>query len=430
MSHHVRVGLIGCGNIGASFAGLLAERRADVRGTTGIDLELTRIAVKNLGKPRPGIDPALLTDDTDSVVLADDIDVIVELIGGIDPVKDLLLEALKSGKPVVTANKELIAAHGEELSNAAAEAGVDLFFETAVVAGVPVLRSLRESLIGESISKITGIINGTSNFMLTRMADEGLDYDAVLQRAQELGLAEPDPTADVSGADVASKLAILASLAFKRLVRADDIEREGITEVKAEDFDIAARFGYTIKLLAVAEVFRDAETGQSEIGAQVFPALVGLTHPLAAVRDSFNAVSLSCDAAGELLFHGPGAGQLPSSSAVLGDLIAAADHLRRDTHRRVPFGQRAVLRDPDRLVHSFYLRLRIVDVPGTLSEVSGVLGAHGVSIRTITQQGRGDDASVVFITHPASEGSLRAAIAEFSALSSVHGDVSLMRIVE
>jgi homoserine dehydrogenase len=429
MYHCVNVGMLGCGNVGAAFAEFLLTRAPKIQEINGIDLRLTRIAVRDTAKKRSGILAPLITDNVKAVTDADDIDVVVEVMGGIEPARAHALAALRAGKPVVTANKELIAKHGPELYTAADSAGVDLFFETAAVASVPILRVLRESFLGEDITSILSIVNGTSNYMLTRMSEEGLAYAEALSQAQDEGYAEPDPTNDVSGADSASKLAILASLAFKRAIAVDDVEREGIDRLEREDFEISARFGYAIKSIAKADVF-ETGNGEREIGVQVFPALVDKNHPLASVRNTYNAVFLRGSAAGDQMFYGHGAGRLPSASALLGDLVSAADHLRRGTHRAVPLGSPAVLRPTERLAHPHYLKLEVTDAPGVLSEVSGVLGRHGVSIRSITQEDHASKARVVFITHRAEEGAMRKAVGELRGLESVLGIGTMLRIVE
>ncbi|MFF1376156.1 homoserine dehydrogenase [Streptomyces sp. NPDC058308] len=421
----IRVGLLGCGTVGADFARLLVDRRAAVEDVTGISLELVRIAVRDPRKPRPeALDAELFTGDAYDVVKADDVDLVVELIGGTSAAGELVTTALEAGKPVVTANKELIAKAGPDLFAAADRAGVDLFFEAAAVAAVPILRPLRESLLAEDVTRVVGIVNGTSNFMLTRMTADGLGFDEALAKAQELGYAEPDASADVDGADAASKLAILASLAFNRAVVADDVGREGIVGLDREDFELAARFGYDIKLLAVAERFPDGHA----IGAQVFPALIGRDHPLASVRDSFNAVFLTTSAAGELMFYGHGAGPRPSASAILGDVTGAADQLLRGTHRRIPVGSPARLRPARDLVHSYYVRADVEEAPGVLSEVTGVFARHGVSIRTVDQDGSESRARIVFLTFPAPEHALDDALEELRGLSRVRGVGRVLRI--
>lgn len=425
MTHRVRIGLLGCGTVGADFAGLLVERRAAIESVTGLSLDLARIAVRDPRKPRPpALDAELFTADAHDVVKADDVDLVVELIGGTSAAGELVLAALDAGKPVVTANKELIASAGPELFAAADRAGVDLFFEAAAVAAVPILRPMRESLLAEDVTRVVGIVNGTTNYVLTRMTADGLGFDEALAQAQELGYAEPDASADIEGADAASKVAILASLAFNRSVVADDVSREGIVGLDREDFELADRFGFDIKLLAVAERFGDG----GAVGAQVFPALIARDHPLASVRDSFNAVFLTTSAAGELMFYGHGAGPRPSASAILGDVTGAADQLVRGTHRRVPVGPPAVMRPTRDLVHSYYVRADVDEAPGVLSEVTGVFARHGVSIRTVDQHGSESRARIVFITFPAPEHALHGALDELRGLGRVRGVGRVLRI--
>lgn len=424
MGFTVRVGLLGCGTVGEAFAELLGERRAAIEEVTGVCLDLVRIAVRNPDKPRSSrLDKALFTGDAYDVVKADDIDVVVELIGGTTPVGELLRIALSAGKPVVSGNKELIASDGPGLFAAAEQAGVDIFFEAAAVAAVPILRPMRESLIGEEVTRVVGIVNGTTNYMLTRMTADRVGFAEALAGAQALGYAEPDATADVEGMDAASKLAILASLAFNQSVLAADVAHEGITRLEPDDFELAARFGFEIKLLAYAE--REAS---GPIAAAVFPALVDKGHPLASVRDSFNAVFVDSTAAGELMFYGHGAGPRPTASAVLGDLVMAADHLRRGTHRRIPVGTRAAFVPVESLRHSYYLRVDVAEAPGVLSEVTGVFAGHHVSIKAVEQLGSEREARVVFLTFPATGHAIQAAIAELRDLASVREVGQVLRI--
>ncbi|GAA4560678.1 homoserine dehydrogenase [Streptomyces collinus] len=426
---NIRIGLLGCGTVGEEFAGLLLERRSAIEDVAGISLELVRVAVRDPGKPRSvALDPAVFTTNAYDVVKAEDVDLVVELIGGTSPAGELVTAALNAGKPVVTANKELVASAGPDLFAAADRAGVDLFFEAAAVAAVPLLRPVRESLLAEDVTRVAGIVNGTTNYMLTRMTADGLGFEEALAKAQELGYAEPDASADVEGADAASKIAILASLAFNRSVVADDVSREGITGLLAEDFELAARFGFDIKLLAVAERFTGPPDARGTIGAQVFPALISRDHPLASVRESFNAVFVTTSAAGELMFYGHGAGPRPSASAILGDVVGAAEHLARGTHRRVPVGRPAALRPTRDLVHSYYIRADVDEAPGVLSEVTGVFGRHGVSIRTVDQHGSESQARIVFLTFPAPEHALHDALEELHDLDHVRAVGRVLRI--
>ncbi|MGH9149566.1 MAG: homoserine dehydrogenase, partial [Acidimicrobiales bacterium] len=315
----VTVGILGCGHVGSALVQLLTEQGDAITERAGLRIELAKVAVRDLAKARSvDVAPGVLTGDALAVVRDPGIEVVVEVIGGVDPAGKLILDALSAGKPVVTANKELVATHGAELFDAARDAGVDLLFEAAVGGGIPVIRPLRESLAGERISRVMGIVNGTTNYILTRMGEAGTAYSEALAEAQRLGYAESDPSADVEGYDAAAKAAILASVAFGARVVAADVHREGITAVTASDIAFAARRGYVIKLLAVAEQAGGA------VAVRVHPALVPVTHPLAAVRDAFNAVFIEGEAVGELMLYGRGAGGRPTASAVLGDLIDAA----------------------------------------------------------------------------------------------------------
>src|ERR1700682_6193188 len=320
----VRVGLLGCGNVGGALVQLLVEGADTIESRTGLRLQLAAVAVRSMARERPVAVPAgVLTHDAEAVVSDPSVDVIVEVIGGIEPARGLILEALKAGKPVITANKELIANVGAELFEAASTAGVDLLFEAAVGGGIPPIRPLRESLAGERIRRVIGIVNGTTNYILTKMSEEGSAYQDALTEAQGLGYAERDPTADVEGYDAAAKAAILASVAFGVRVVAGDVYREGISSITSDDIAFARRLGYVIKLLAVIE-----RTDDERIDVRVPPAMVPVTHPLASVRDSFNAVFIEGDAVGELMLLGRGAGGMPTASAVLGDLLDAAHNLR------------------------------------------------------------------------------------------------------
>ena len=311
----VRVGILGCGNVGAALVRALAEDGDLIARRAGVRLEVTRVAVRDTARTRPvELAPGVLIDDAAALVADPEVDVVVEVIGGVEPTRGLVLTALAAGKPVITANKELLARHGAELFAAAAEAGVDLLFEAAVAGGIPLMRPLRESLAGERITRVMGIVNGTTNYVLTRMTEEGSDFAAAVAEAQALGYAEQDPTADVEGFDAAAKAAIIASIAFGARVTADDVHREGITGITAADIAAAADLGYVVKLLAVAEARDDA------VGVRVHPAMVPLDHPLASVRGSFNAVFIEGRTVGQLMFLGRGAGGGPTASAVLGDL--------------------------------------------------------------------------------------------------------------
>lgn len=379
------------------------------------------------------IDPSLMTTDAESVVSDPSVDVIVEVIGGIEPARSLILSALKNGKPVVTANKELLANHGAELYGASESAGVDLLFEAAAAGAIPIVRPLRESLLGEDVRRVMGIVNGTTNYILTRMSEEGTSYGDALSEAQHLGYAERDPTADVEGYDAGAKAAIMATIAFGANVVAGDVYHEGISAITQGDIEFAAQFNYTIKLLAIAEVFEPSEDGsggtEREIGVRVYPAMVPNEHPLASVRGSFNAVFVEGEAAGELMFYGRGAGGLPTASAVLGDLVDAATNLRRGTFRPVPFGPRAKIRSIDGLESAYYVGVTVTDNPGVLSLVAGVFGQHDVSIRAMQQQGSGDEARLAFITHVANERNMQATLTGLRQLGEVSDIHSVLRVI-
>jgi homoserine dehydrogenase len=421
----VRVGLLGCGNVGAALVGVLRARGASIEARTGIDLQLTRIAVRNLGKQRDVDVPAeLLTTDPAAVVAADDVDVVVELIGGIEPARTLVLDALKAGKPVVTGNKELLANVGSELFAAAEVAGVDLLFEAAVAGGIPLIRPLRQSLVGERVRRIMGIVNGTTNFVLTKMSEEGAEYADALGEAQRLGYAERDPTADVEGFDAGAKAAIIATIAFGAGVVAGDVYHEGISGITADDIAFAHRLGYEVKLLAVAE-----QDDDGRIAVRVHPTMLPKAHPLATVRESFNAVFVEGDAVGQLMFYGRGAGGEPTASAVLGDLIDAAGNLHRGASGGLGTLPRAEIKPVDEARSEYYLNLEVLDLPGVLHAVSGVFAEHRVSIRSMEQEGLGDEARLVFITHEATEAAIQSTLRDLRELDVVDRVTSMIRVL-
>ena len=420
----VRVGILGYGTVGAALVQLLAERSESVAARTGISLCVTRAAVRDLTKKRSGLDRRRFTTDPASVVAASDVDLVVETIGGIEPARTLILEALRLGKPVITANKELIATHGAELFAAADRAGVDLLFEAAVAGGIPIIRPLRESLVGEPISRVLGIVNGTTNYMLTRMAESGADYSAALAEAQQLGFAEADPTADVGGHDAASKAAILASIAFGMKVTGKQVTREGIEGITPADVAFAARLHHVIKLLAVAEEV------DGRISVRVHPAMLPVTHPLASVRGAFNAVVVEGRSVGRLMFYGPGAGGSPTASAVLGDVVDAAVNLRKGTHASIGVLGRLVPRPVGELSSAFYLNIEVTDRPGVLAAVANTFSRHDVSIQSMEQEGLGVDARIIFITHDVLEASMAQCLKELRKLAEVKRVVSVLRVVE
>ncbi|MGO9457549.1 MAG: homoserine dehydrogenase [Acidimicrobiales bacterium] len=423
----VGVAILGCGNVGGALAERLLTGADEIARRTGLDLELVGVAVLDLEKPRAADVPAsLLTDDAKELIERDGVDIVVELIGGIEPARTLVEAALRAGRPVVTGNKALLAESGAELAHLAAENGVDLLYEAAVGGAIPVIRPLRESLAGERVVRVMGIVNGTTNYILSRMTDEGLDYDEALAEAQRLGLAERDPTADVEGDDAAAKAAILAGLAFGSDLVGASVYREGITGVRAVDVAFAGRLGYVVKLLAVAELV----DGGPDVSVRVHPAMVPRSHPLASVRGSFNAVFVEGDAAGELMLYGRGAGGVPTASAVLGDLIDAARNLRAGSPAPAPQRGATPLRPLAELHSAFYLSLDVVDRPGVLATVAKVFGDRGVSIRAMEQVGLGDEARLIFLTHTAREGDVAATISELQALDIVDRVGGVLRVIE
>jgi homoserine dehydrogenase len=422
----VRIGVLGCGNVGAAFVRLVEQQSSTIQLRTGIRLEVVSVAVRNISRDRDvQLPEGLLTRDAHAVVSDPSIDLIVEVIGGIEPARELITAALAAGKPVITANKELLANVGAELYAAADAAGVDLLFEAAVAGGIPVIRALRESLRGEPVSRVMGIINGTTNFILTKMTEEGADYSAALSEAQRLGFAERDPTADVEGFDAGAKAAILASIAFGAKVVAGDVYHEGISRVTAADIAVAKRLGYVIKLLGIAD--RDRETG--EIAVRVHPAMVPNTHPLASVRESYNAVFIEGDAVGSLMFYGRGAGGNPTASAVLGDVIDAAVHLDKGTHGSIGSFAKAVIRPIDETSSEYLLSMEVADKPGVLHAVTGAFANNGVSIRAAEQEGIGADARLVFITHEAKESDLQATVRQLRDMDVVKQVGGLLRVI-
>jgi len=425
----IRVGLLGCGHVGAALVSLIAERRDEVARRTGLYLDVTRIAVRNTAIDRGvGVDASAFTTDATAVVADADVDVVVEVMGGIEPARELVSAALSAGKPVVTANKELLANHGAELYEAAEAAGVDLLFEAAVAGAIPIMRPLRESLAGEPITRVMGIVNGTTNFILSRMADDGVSYADALAEAQGLGYAERDPTADVEGFDAGAKAAIIATVAFGARVVAGDVYHEGISGITVADIEFAADLQHCIKLLAVVEQTR-ASDGGLQIGVRVHPTLVPLDHPLASVRGSFNAVFVEGGASGDLMFYGRGAGGRPTASAVLGDLIDAAGNLRRGHGAPISALERARIAPIDDVTSAFYLNVEVDDRPGVLAQVATVFGENGVSIRSMEQEGLGGEARLVFITHAAKERDLRSTLQGLRSLDAVRAVGSVLRVI-
>ncbi len=420
----VGIGFLGAGTVGGTLIRRLTQESAAVAAKAGLDLEVRRVAVRSLDTERPFSLPAgTLTDRPWDVVNDPAVELVVEVMGGRDPAFDLVRGALERGKPVVTANKELIAARGPELLATAARTGVALLFEAAVGGAIPIIRPLTETLAGERIERVMGIVNGTTNFILTRMAEQGTDFATALAEAQELGYAEADPTADISGADAASKASILASLAFATWVGPDQVYREGIAGISPIDLAFAADLGYTVRLLAIAQ------RTDGGVSARVHLAMVPLDHPLAAIRGATNAILIQGPAVGELLFAGPGAGGEPTATAVLGDVIDAARDLRSGSQvvPRISFRPGSVV-DASEVPTRWYLRLEVADKPGALARIATVFADAGVSIRSVWQEGRGDEATLLIVTHEALEKQQRAAAAALRHLDVVEEVAAAIRV--
>lgn len=421
----LRVGMLGCGNVGAAVVRLLDEHRDDIARRAGCRLEIAKVAVRDPARARDvPLDPSRFVADPMEVIDDPSVDIVCELIGGTEPAGALVLAAFDRDKPVVTANKELLSSRGRELFDASDAKGLDLYFEAAVGGGIPLIRPLKESLTGERLRRVTGIVNGTTNFILTKMSEEGHPFGEALLQAQRLGYAEADPSADVDGHDAAAKCAILASIAFNARVVAADVFREGISRVTTEDIEYARRLGYVVKLLAIAEMGED-----ERIAARVHPAMIPAAHPLASVRDAFNAVFVEGDRVGELMFYGRGAGGDPTATAVVGDLVTVARNLLADA-RGVGctcFHERTI-RPMSEMAGQYYILLLVDDRPGVLAEIASVLGRNDVSIKSVWQEGSGLDARLVFVTHRAMEGSFQRAVSELRALSSVEEVRSVLRV--
>ncbi|MCU1588114.1 MAG: Homoserine dehydrogenase [Frankiales bacterium] len=420
----LKVALLGCGTVGSEVVRLMRSSADDLTARVGAPLELAGIAVRRLGKRRDlDIDDALFTTDAEALVARDDVDIVIEVIGGIEPARSLIVSALRAGKSVVTANKALLAEDGATLHAAALEGNADLYYEASTAGAIPILRPLRESLAGDDVSRVIGIVNGTTNYILTRMDEVGMGFTEALDEATALGYAEADPTADVDGFDAAAKAAILAGLAFHTRVTAADVHREGITEVTAADVAGAKAMGCVVKLLAIAE-----RTGGG-VSVRVHPAMIPRTHPLAAVREAYNAVFVEAAAAGQLMFYGRGAGGSPTASAVLGDLVAVARNSLSGARGAGESSYADLAVQPmGEVVTRYHISLDVADKAGVLAAVANTFAAHDVSIRTVRQEGHGDDASLVVVTHVARDAALQAVVEELRGLDVVRAVAAVMRV--
>lgn len=422
----LKVALLGCGVVGSQVVRLMREQHDDLAARVGAPLEIAGVAVRRLGRKRDvEVDPALLTTDAASLVTRDDVDIVVEVIGGIEPARSHITAALANGKSVVTANKALLAEDGASLFEAARAGNGDLYFEASVAGAIPLLRPLRESLAGDRVNRVLGIVNGTTNYILDKMDSTGASFTDALEEAQTLGYAEADPTADVEGFDAAAKAAILAGLAFHSRVTAEQVHREGITEITATDVASAKAMGYVIKLLAICA---RSDDGRS-IGVRVHPAMIPRSHPLAGVREAYNAVFVEAESAGQLMFYGKGAGGAPTASAVLGDLVAVARNRLagargpdESTYASLP------VHPMGETVTRCHVALDVADKPGVLARVAELFAKHDVSIQTVRQEGHGDDAQLVIVTHRATDAALSATMEGLRELDIVRAVASVMRV--
>jgi len=421
----IKAALLGAGVVGGGVYEQTAKLAHDMKEKTGADLVIKKVLVKSLGKKRPGIDESVLTDNWKEIIEDPEIDIIIETMGGLEPARTYILEAIAAGKQVVTANKDLLAQYGEELTQAAAEAGTDLLFEAAVAGAIPIIRPLRQSMVGDELTEIIGIVNGTTNYILTKMSEKGMSYREALAEATELGFAEPDPTSDVEGYDAGRKIAIMASLGFHSRVVFDDVYTEGITKITAEDIKYAKEFGYVIKLLGIAKHEKDG------VVVKVHPTLIREEHPLATVRDSFNAVFVHGEAMDDAMFMGRGAGKFPTASAVMGDVI--------DTMRNIVYGctgrvsgncyVKLPVLDIMQTKSKFFMRIQVADRMGALANIASVLGNNNVSIAQVVQNSCPDGfAELVIITHEVEERHFHDALVVFGNMSDVKEISGVIRV--
>jgi homoserine dehydrogenase len=419
----ISIGMLGCGVVGSQVARLLQSDEQELSERSGALLVLKKIGVRSTSA-REGINPSMITTDLNSIVSDPEINIVIEVMGGIEPARTLILEAIKNKKSVITANKALLATHGHELFNAADAAKVDLYYEAAVAGAIPIIRSMRESLAGDQITRVMGIVNGTTNYILTKMAEEGRDFNDVLNEAQALGYAEADPTADIEGHDAAAKAALLASLAFHSTVTIDEVYCEGISAITIDDVNAAKAMGSVIKLLAIAEL-----TLKDEISVRVHPVMLPNSHPLASVRNAFNAVYVESEAAGQLMFYGRGAGGAPTASAILGDLVAVTRHRAYST---VGYGESDYadldIAPVSDVKSQFFVRLHVADKSGVLASIAQVFASEGISIQTVRQAGLGKDAELIVVTHSASEASLTACVKKLTDMDIVSKVESVIRV--
>ena len=419
----ISIGMLGAGVVGSQVARLLQSDRQELSDRSGALLTLKRVGVRS-NAPREGIDASMITRNLHSIVTDPEINIVIEVMGGIEPARTLILEAIKNKKSVITANKALLATHGHELFNAADAAKVDLYYEAAVAGAIPIIRSMRESLAGDQITRVMGIVNGTTNYILTKMHEEGREFADVLTEAQTLGYAEADPTADIEGFDAAAKAALLASLAFHSTVTIDEVYCEGISKISIEDIKAAKAMNAVIKLLAIAEI-----TIKDEISVRVHPVMLPSSHPLASVRDAFNAIYVESEAAGELMFYGRGAGGAPTASAILGDLVAVTRHRAYST---VGYGESDYadldIAPMSEVKSQFFVRLHVADISGVLASIAQTFASEGISIQTVRQTGIGKDAELIVVTHSATEAALTSCLSKLESMEIVTKVESAIRV--
>ena len=424
----IKIGLMGFGTVGTGVWKILRDNKEKITENCGYDLEITKILVSDLSKSREGGACQLLTEDPNDILHDESIEIVIEVIGGINPAKEFILEAIKNKKHIVTANKALLASHGKEIFKAAKEANVELYYEASVAGGIPIIHSLKESLTANKINSIFGILNGTTNFILSKMVAEKTDFDTALKEAQRLGYAEADPTSDVEGYDAAYKLAILAGLAFGIEVQIGDVFREGISSITAMDIEYAQELGYNIKLLAIA---KDVE---GEVQLKVHPTFIPQEHPLSAVGDAYNAVFVKGNAVGELMFYGKGAGALPTGSAIVGDIISI---IRKRQYSKIKYNERSSnialkrIKSMDENEGEYYIRLIVNDFPGVLGRIASVFGKHKVSLSSVIQKGKEEPSvSLVFITHSTTERNVQSALEEIMSIPEMVKVANIIRVDE
>lgn len=423
----IRVALLGVGTVGGGVLKLIERQKEEIPFKTGASVEIAKVLVRDVKKKREGIKEELLTDQWKDIIEDQTIDIVVEVMGGIEPARTYILEALQAGKNVVTANKDLVAEHGHEILDTAKNHGCDLLFEAAVAGGIPIIRPLKQCLAGNDIKEVTGIINGTTNYILTKMTEDGMEFSEALSMATELGYAEADPTADIEGLDAGRKIAIMASSAFHTRVKFSDVYTEGITKITSKDIEYAKEMDCVIKLLGVA---RNTETG---VEARVHPMLIPNTHPLATVRDSFNAVFVHGDAVGDAMFYGRGAGELPTASAIMGDIIDTVRNMMTGCCGRIPCTcyKELPMKKIGDIESRYFIRIEVEDRAGVLATVASVLGNNNVSIAKVVQKVRkGGYAELVVITDLAFEKNIKDAMIIFEGMSMVKQINSLIRVYE